>query len=128
MSRRLENALVLTGGDALLLYQAAHLRELRVKARGRSERLYELLTDITKTALSHSDSVDGKVPRETTERDESQDMEIVNVGQLARRAGVTPRTIRNHILLGLIKAEKANRTWLISAQDADQYISGRQAA
>lgn len=128
MTRRVENAVVLTGSDAALLYEAASLRELRVLTRGKSDRLYALLTDITESAFLYMASRDGKPPRKPAESDESQDSDIVTVEHLARRAGVTPRTIRNHIGLGLIQAKKVNRIWLISREAAKQYIDGRQAA
>ncbi|WP_194763966.1 hypothetical protein [Microbacterium sp. UFMG61] len=120
--------MILTGSDAALLYQVANIRRLRIAARGKSDRLYALLTDITEAAFIHAASVDGKNRGKPAESDESQSNDIVSVEHIARRAGVTARTVRNHIGLGLITAEKVNRTWLITREAAQQYIDGRTAA
>lgn len=108
MSFRVENAVILTAADAALLYSAADLRALRISARGKSERLYQLLTEITQVAFSHSTSgsADGTNRGTNTESDESGNTEIVTVEQVARRARITPRAVRNHIKLGLLDAEQ----------------------
>ncbi|WP_146115178.1 helix-turn-helix domain-containing protein [Microbacterium sp. MYb66] len=128
MTRRVENAIILTGADAALLYQAANLRSLRVASRGKSDKLYALLTDITHAAFTYANSVDGRSGGKRAELDESGSTEIVTVEQIARRAGITPRAIRNHIGLGLLKATKASRTWVITPEAAEQYIAGRSTA
>lgn len=128
MTRRVENAVILTGSDAALLYQAANIQRLRIAARGKSDRLYALLTDITEAAFIHAASLDGKTPGKAAESDESQDNDIVTVEHVARRAGVTPRTVRNHIEIGLIEAEKIGRCWVISRDARDQYLAGRRSA
>lgn len=127
MTRRVENAVILTGADCALLYEAARLRDLRVKARGSSDRLYALLTDITQAAFVHA-SADGTKPQEVTENDEARSTEIVTVEAIARQAGLTPRAVRNHIEAGLLDATKVNRSWVITTHAAEQYIAGRKAA
>lgn len=128
MSRRLQNVVILTGSDCALLYEAARLRELRVAARGSSDRLYSLLTDITAAAFDYRDSLNGKKPEVKRENEEAGDMGIVTAKEVARRAGVTPRTVRNHIALGLLAATQQGRTWVITTESANQYIEGRKAA
>lgn len=128
MTRRVTNAVILTGSDCALLYEAARLRELRVAARPSSDRLYSLLTDITVAAFDHMDSLNGKKPEVTAEKDEAGDTGIVTAKEVARRAGVTPRTVRNHIERGLLAATQQGRTWVITTAAANQYIEGRKAA
>lgn len=127
MTRRVENAVILTGADAALLYEAARLRELRISARGKSDRLYSLLTDITAAAFAHQASAEGIKPQAPTENSETKSAGIVTVGQVARRAGITPRTVRNHITDGLLEATQQGRIWIITTQAAEQYLAGRQA-
>ncbi|GGD83185.1 hypothetical protein [Microbacterium murale] len=128
MTRRVENAVILTGADAALLYTSAHLRELRIAARGKSDRLYTLLTDITSAAFAHHASLDGTKPQDVTEKHETESAGIVTVRQVAREAGITPRAVRNHIGLGLLEATQQGRIWIITAHAAEQYIAGRKAA
>lgn len=128
MTRRVENALLLSGADCALLYQAARLRDLRVQARGSSERLYGLLTDITTAAFAHADSLRGTRATEQTEPDDAESTGIVTVANIARRAGLTPRAVRNHIGRGLLHAEQQGRTWIITTEAAEQYIAGRKTA
>lgn len=128
MTRRVENAVILTGADAALLYSAANLRELRVAARGKSERLHALLTDIRATAFAHVASVEGTERENTTETDDSGSRELISVAQVARRARITPRAVRNHIRAGLLEATQQGRIWIIQAQAAEQYIAGRKSA
>lgn len=128
MTRRVQNAVILTGADAALLYSAANLRALRISARGKSDRLYSLLTDITQAAFAHASSVDGSERGISAEPDESGTAAIVTVERVARQAGITPRAVRNHIRLGLLEAQKVNRVWVVTSQAAEQYIAGRKAA
>ena len=128
MTRRVENAVILTGSDCALIYEAAHIRDLRIAARGKSERLYSLLTDLTAAAFAHQASPGGTKPQEATENDDAGYMEMTTVESVAKRSGVTPRTIRNHIGAGLLEATKINRTWVITAQAAEKYIAGRTNA
>lgn len=128
MTRRVQNAVILTGADAALLYEAAKLRDLRVSARGKSDRLYALLTDITEAAFAHRTSVDGRKPQMSAEVGEAREMEITTVEQVAKRTGITPRAVRNHIKEGLLNATMINRTWVIAPAAAEQYIAGRTHA
>jgi hypothetical protein len=128
MTRHVENAVILTGADAALLYQAANIRSLRVAARGKSDRLYALLTDITTAAFVHTTSVDGRKPQARAEVREAGDIEVNTVAQVAKRAGITSRAVRNHIKEGLLEATMINRNWVITPQAADQYLAGRTTA
>lgn len=124
MAIRVEAAVVLSRADCALLYEAARLRELRVRARG-SGRLYTLLTDITITAFAHASSGEGNLKAEREEPGESGDM--LTVTRVAARAGITPRAVRNHIAAGLLRAEKTGQMWVVQAATAEQYIAGRGA-
>ncbi len=50
-------------------------------------------------------------------------MERYSINQLALITGLTSRTIRNHINLGLLKGEKADGSWSFSEEDIDAYMS-----
>lgn len=128
MNRRVENAVILTGSDCALIYEAAKLRDLRIAARGKSDRLYALLTDITAAAFTHAASVDGTTPRKSTEPGQAESTETTTVVRIARRAGITPRAVRNHIKDGLLEATQQGRIWIITQTAADQYIAGREPA
>ena len=129
MTRRVVNAVILTGADCALLYSAARLHELRNRSRVGADRLYALLTDISAAAVMHTSSVDGKNPRQSAEADDAEsNEEVTTVADVARRAGITPRTVRNHISNGLLRATLAGRTWIITNEAANQYIEGRTAA
>lgn len=129
MTRRVENAVILTGSDCALLYSAARLHELRNRSRVGADRLYSLLTDISAAAVMHTISADGTKPRERTELDEAGGTEeVTTVAAIARRAGITPRAVRNHIGTGILQATRAGRTWIITTEAANQYIEGRKAA
>ncbi len=129
MTRRVSNAVILTGADCALLYSAARLHELRNTTRVRADRLHALLTDISAAAVLHASSVEGTKPRETTENDEAgSNEEVATVAAVAKRAGLTPRAVRNHINAGILHATLIGRTWVIAPADADQYIEGRKAA
>lgn len=129
MTRRIENGVILTGADCALLYSAARLHELRNRSRVGADRLYALLTDISAAAAMHVTSDNGTKPREPAEPDEAGSTEeVTTVAAIARRAGITPRAVRNHIDLGILHATLAGRTWIITTEDANQYIEGRKAA
>ena len=129
MTRRVENAVILTGADCALLYSAARLHELRNGSRVGADRLYSLLTDISAAAVMHTTSLEGTKARERTELDEAGSTEeVTTVAAIARRAGITPRAVRNHIGTGTLQATLAGRTWIITTEAANQYIEGRKAA
>lgn len=129
MTRHVENAVILNGADCALLYSAARLHELRNRSRVGADRLYALLTDISAAAVMHATSVDGKNARNAAEDVEAgSNEEVTTVAEVARRAGITPRAVRNHISNGLLPATLAGRTWIITNEAADQYIEGRTAA
>lgn len=121
--------MILSGADCALLYSAARLHELRNTTRMRADRLHALLTDIAAAAVLHSSSVGGTKPQEAAENDEAEsNEEVVTVTAVAKRAGLTPRAVRNHINAGLLRATLIGRTWVIAPGAADQYIEGRKAA
>lgn len=127
MTRRIEHAVILTAADCALLHSAAQLSGLRRAARGKSERLYSILTDVTAAAYAHHTSVSGTKPQVRAETRQARSVEMITVSDIAERAGITPRGVRNHIRNGLLTAHKINGSWLIDADTAEQYLAGRQA-
>lgn len=128
MSQHITNGVYLSGSDAALLYQSAGIRDLRIKARSRSDRLYAVLTDITIAAFSHATSVEGTKPRISAETEKAEEVEVMKVEQIAKQAGITPRAVRNHIRDGLLQATRVGRIWVITQDAAEQYLEGRKAA
>lgn len=127
MTRRVEHAVILTAADCALLHSAAQLSGLRNAARGKSDRLYSILTDLTAAAYAHHTSAYGTKPQVTPGIRQARSAEMVTVSEIASRAGITPRGVRNHIRSGLLAARKINGSWLINADTAEQYLAGRQA-
>jgi hypothetical protein len=121
---RLDQVVVLTGRDCAVLWRAADLNELRVKARGQNDDLYRTLVTIYENALLYRDSVYGKTDAHSTET--AGDWLWWNTADLAARAGCTPRTIRNHIKSGLIQAEPRGREYAISVEEGKKYLQTRR--
>ncbi|MFK4789854.1 helix-turn-helix domain-containing protein [Microbacterium sp. ZW T5_56] len=128
MTRRIANAVILDGPAAAMLSQAANLDQLRINARGKSERLYQLLMDIQLTRMAYLSTSAGQSPEETPETRKPEIAGYVTTKTLAKRAGVDPHTIRNHINSNLLQAQKHDRAWLIRTEDAEQYLAGRRPA
>lgn len=128
MTRRVENAVIIDGPAAAMLSQAANLDQLRIEARGKSDRLYALLYDIHATKLAYFASKYGTKPLANEENDLTEIEGFTTAKNLAKRAGTTPRTIRNHINAGLLQAQLHDRHWIIRNQDAEQYLAARQPA
>lgn len=128
MSKRIQNAVILDGPAAAMLSQAAHLDDLRVRTRGRDERLHALLVDIAITSAAWRSSTEGKRTPPTAEPDDSESEPWSTPADLARRIGVHPRTVRNDINRGALPAHRNGRTWTISPGDATTYIESRRTA
>ena len=45
-----------------------------------------------------------------------------NINQLAMITGLTTRTLRNHLKLGLLKGEKIDGNWSFTEEELEQYI------
>ena len=118
------NVIVLDGRDCAVLWQAADLNALRIKARGQNDELYRNLVKIYETALEYRDSVSGKGQKHTTESE--RDWLWWSTGELAARAGCTPRTIRNHIRSGYIQANQRGREWIISVEEGQKYLQSHR--
>lgn len=127
MTRRVDHALILTGQEAAILWHAADLNELRVRSRS-NPALYSLLVDLYKTALSSAPSDTGSKKPVKREIDETENTEFLTVTEVAKRAGVTSRTIRNDIGRELIRATRIGREWVITRPAAEAYIAGRRPA
>lgn len=114
---------ILSVADARILWQAAKLGDLRVKHRG-DPRLYDVLLNIYKGTLLE-DSVRGNDPRQNTETD---DREYWTTEQVAKAAGVSARTVRNHCADETLPAIHAheNGPWLIHNDEALTYIERKR--
>lgn len=55
--------------------------------------------------------------------DEQRQYTVNEVAEMTKR---TPWTIRNHIDLGLLKASKVGKSWLISSTNYNKYINNGQ--
>jgi hypothetical protein len=121
---KLDHVVVLEGRDCAVLWRAAGLNELRIKARGQNDDLYRTLVKIYETALQYRDSVNGKLQEPTAET--AGDWLWWNTQELAARAGRTPRTIRNHIRSGYIQADLRGREWIISIEEGQKYLQSHR--
>lgn len=126
MTRRVENAVILDGRAAMILSQAARLPELRVAVRGRDDQLYALLNDIAVVANTYRTSVEGKGTGNATELREPEYRPIWTPAEIAKQIPVHPRTVRNDIERGLLRAQKSGRIWAVTAEDATTYIESRR--
>lgn len=117
-------AIVITPSDARMLYQAANLRELRIRYRVGSTAIYDLLTDISRCAFEQD--IATSIGTEQRQTSASEERETWTVNQLARRTGRAPRTIRLDIEKNALPATKHCGTWAITAADANTYIAGRR--
>ena len=124
-ARRFENVIILDGRSAAILWQAAHLDDLRVQARGRNDELYHVLLEVYQAALHWRTSLDGIQQEKAEETGERSRWTTPQA--LARKLGVTPRTIRNDIGRRLLPAVKQGRVWVIESSEAETYIAARAA-
>lgn len=127
MSARIENGVVLSGQECAILWQRAQLGPLRIAARANDERFYGVLLDLYNAGTLWAASVNGKAATETTESENAEER-WVTPEYIAKRAGVTVRTIRNEITRGALPATKHNRFWTISPGAAQTYLASRHAA
>ena len=121
---KLDHVVVLDGRDCAVLWRAANLNELRIRTRGQNDDLYRTLVKVYENALHYRDSVSGKADEHAGET--AGDWLWWNTGELAARAGVTPRTIRNHIRRGWIQAEPRGREWTISVEEGNKYLQSQR--
>lgn len=124
MTRRVENAVILDGREAAMLWQAADLNDLRIRARS-NESLYGLLVDIYKAGLTWHASANGSKTQISEEIRDPESRKFATVKEVARRIGKTPRTVRNDITNGLLRATKSGHEWVITTEAATAYIAGR---
>lgn len=54
----------------------------------------------------------------------TEDNENFTVKEAAEYAKCTPQTIRKHIDLGILKANKPGKSWVITKQNLDKYVTG----
>lgn len=124
MSRRVEHAVVLDGREAAMLWTAADLDDLRIRSRS-NPALYQLLWDIYTAGLAWHTSVNGSKERISAEIREPKDTQFTTVKEIAKRIGKTPRTVRNDITKGLLKATRSDKEWIATPEAAEAYIAGR---
>ena len=121
---KFDHIVVLSGRDCAVLWRAANLNELRIKARGQDDDLYRSLVKIYENALEYRASVAGKNQQPAAET--AGDWLWWNTQELAARAGCTPRTIRNHIRSGYIQADQRGREWIISIEEGQKYLQSHR--
>ena len=121
---KLDHVIVLDGRDCAMLWQSAALSELRLKARGQNDDLYRTLVKIYENALQYRDSVNGN--NQSPAAETAGDWLWWNTAELAARAGRTPRTIRNHIRIGYIQAERRGREYFVSVREGQKYLQSHR--
>lgn len=124
MSRRADHVVILEGRDAAMLWMAADLNELRIRSRSNSA-LYGVLHDLYTAGLAWHTSASGSKEQISEEIREPGTAEFMTVAEIAKRVGKTPRTVRNDITKGLLKATRTERAWIATPEAAEAYIAGR---
>lgn len=125
MSARIDGPVcILTAQDAAILWQAAKLNDARINSRP-DTRVYTILMDIYMTALSTKNAATGNPTPVKTAIREHVIREVVTVTELAKQAGISPRTVRSHITNRTLPAIQVGREWTITRRDAAAYIAGR---
>lgn len=102
-----------------MLWSAADLNRTRIKFRVGNQKIYDLLCDIYRTALT-TVADDGNEPRHEAA---SEEREWWTVQQLARATGLSTRKVRLDAQQGRVPADKHSGTWLIDKQNATTYIA-----
>lgn len=125
MTRRADHVVVLDGRDAAMLWMAADLNDLRIRSRA-NPGLYGLLHDIYSAGLAWHSSANGSKQQISEEISEPEYRQFVTVKEIARRVKKTPRTVRNDITRGLLKAMKSDKEWITTPEAAEAYIAGRE--
>ena len=124
MGRRADHVVILGGRDAAMLWMAADLDDLRIRSRS-NDALYGLLHDIYSAGLAWHSSVNGSKEQINAEIEDPGTTEFTTVTEIAKRVGKTPRTVRNDITKGLLKATRTEREWIVTPETAEAYIAGR---
>ncbi|RKS89574.1 hypothetical protein DEU37_1891 [Microbacterium sp. AG790] len=106
-----------------MLWSAADLNRTRIKFRVGNQKMYDLLCDIYRTALT-TVADDGNEPRQSTA---SEERETWTVAQVATAAGLSERTVRLDAQQEHLKGTKAGRTWVFTRDAALDYIEGRKS-
>lgn len=128
MTRRVENAVILDGRAAAMLWTRLGLSEKRVLARDRDEVFYSLLMDIYHTALAWQGSGRGRQSTPPEEQAETRSGRYVTTEEVAAQVGTSSRSIRNAIVRGDLPAIKRGSVWLIDQTDAVAYVASKRAA
>lgn len=117
-----EPVIVLTATDARILWQAAHLNDLRIKHRSGDSQLYQLLHDIYRVGQLRV----AEAGSETRQSAATEEREWWTVQHLAKATRLAPRTIRLDIANNELPATKNGNTWLVKNLAATTYIASRR--
>ncbi|MEV7757885.1 helix-turn-helix domain-containing protein [Microbacterium sp. NPDC089180] len=121
MSAFVKSGIFLSVEEAQILYQGAQFRNLMSNRRD-DTALYRILHAVALTAFSKP-AADGSERRQLTASDEYG---YTTVGQVARRAGISERTVRLHIAQQSLPATKNGREWVIATSEAETYIAAHR--
>lgn len=121
MSAFVKAGIFLSVEEAQILYHGARLRNLMSNRRD-DTALYRVLHDVAVTAFSKP-AANGNEQRQLTASEENG---YTTVGQVARRAGLSERTVRLHIAQKSLPATKNGREWVIANSEAETYIAARR--
>jgi len=127
MTRFVQNALILDGRAAAMLWTRLNLHEQRIRARDNDQAFYALLVDIYRTAAEWHVSGAGSATAPSAEPSETERQEHTTPEEVAERMNVTARTVRNAIARGDLPAVKRGTVWLINRTDADAFVESRKS-
>ncbi|MEV7692491.1 hypothetical protein AB0N73_04070 [Microbacterium sp. NPDC089189] len=119
-----EPVLVITAGEARMLWQAARLDALRVKHRSGNTALYDVLVKFYRVGLLEI----AERGTQTRQSAASEERERWTTQQVARAAGIAERTVRLDCKEGTLPAtqHRSGGPWAIDADAATTYIRRRK--
>ncbi|WP_426325698.1 hypothetical protein [Microbacterium sp. E-13] len=106
--------------DLQVLWSRANLEALRVRTRS-DERLQRVLKLVYMGAAGVATL--GQVSTDTSATREAGTNWTVT--EIAREAGVSPRTVRREIERGFLSADATSAGWIIGPEEADLYFRAR---
>ena len=122
-----EPVAMVTATEARAMWQALNLTTQYRKVAGEENNpVYQGLTAMYRAILAARDIADrGNQPRQTAETDER---EYWNTTQVARSAGVSERTVRNHCADQTLPALRPHKNgpWMIPTEEALTYINRKK--
>lgn len=115
-------SVVLSPSDSRILYNELDIKNLRLRYRIGNPRVYEILTDITRSAFTAN--ADGGIL--TRQPAAFEDHEVWTVERLAKASRLGVRTVRLACQRGTLPAVKQGTAWIITPTDARTYIEGHR--